>query len=183
MKTIIDNTKFTQLIVKQYINSDSACVDMTLGNGNDTLFLAQNCRFVYGFDIQQEAIVNSRRLLEDNNLLDKCQLILDSHENIDKYVKEEVDVFVYNLGYLPNGNCDITTNYVSTINSLQKALLLLKRNGLIIINIYYGHPSGLIEREQLINYVSNLDNKYHVGYYQKLNQTNAPEIVVIEKVK
>ena len=31
-------------------------VDMTMGNGHDTLFLLQHCQKVYAFDIQRQAI-------------------------------------------------------------------------------------------------------------------------------
>jgi len=182
MKTIIDNTKFIQVILDKYIDNDTVAIDMTCGNGFDSLYLAKKSKKVYCFDIQKEAIENTKKLLEENTLVDKCQLILDSHSKVDEYVKEKVDVVIYNLGFLPHSNNNITTNYQSTIESLEKVLSLLKVNGIVCISIYWGHSAGVIEREKVIAFVSKLDKKYHVGYYQKLNQYNAPEVVFIEKV-
>ena len=42
---------------------------------------------VYGFDIQEEAIARTRKLLEENNLLDRVFLIHDSHDKIDEYIQ------------------------------------------------------------------------------------------------
>ena len=36
-------------------------------------------------------------------MIDRVELILDGHQNLDKYVKEEV-IVVFNLGYLPRVN-------------------------------------------------------------------------------
>ena len=51
-------------------------VDFTMGNGHDTLFLAEQCAKVYAFDIQPEALENTKKRLGDRQHL---QLILDSH--------------------------------------------------------------------------------------------------------
>ena len=73
MQKIIE---FAHYLLKEKITSSDICLDMTLGNGNDTLFLLKYAKFVYAFDIQKEALENSyKKLLKYNNY----KLILDSH--------------------------------------------------------------------------------------------------------
>ena len=101
---------FSKKILKEVIDKNSIVVDATCGNGNDTLFLAQSAaKKVYAFDIQQQAIDSTLKLLQTNNCLEKCEVILDSHSNFDNYISEPIKAVVFNLGYLPNADHTITT--------------------------------------------------------------------------
>ena len=60
MNIISRTTELDKHLIKPYLKKDSITVDMTAGNGNDTLFLALNSKKVYAFDIQQVAIENRR---------------------------------------------------------------------------------------------------------------------------
>ncbi len=67
------NAKHMQQFVIDYLcgnvlESDTV-VDATVGNGNDTLLLARLASFVYGFDIQKEAINNTDSLLKKVELI------------------------------------------------------------------------------------------------------------------
>ena len=166
----------TRVVKKDNENINISC-DMTCGRGNDTLFLAEVSNKVYAFDIQKEAIESTKALTKD---FDNVILINDSHENILKYINEEVDIFMYNLGYLPKGDHLITTNYKSTINSLKDALKILKRNGLITIIIYPGHSEGYTESIEITNYLKTLNQKeYEVLKYEFINQINMPPYAYI----
>lgn len=58
-------------IVAGVVSEGDTVVDATVGNGNDTIFLARlvgEKGKVYGFDIQQEAINNTGELLKDLGL-------------------------------------------------------------------------------------------------------------------
>lgn len=184
MNIIKKTTELTKHLIKPYLNKDSISVDMTIGNGNDTLFLALNSKKVYGFDIQQIAIEKTIRLLKEHGL-NNYQLICDSHSEIDKYLDEEIDVFIFNFGYLPKADKRITTTAETSLSALKKALNLVKMDGLMCMTLYYGHKNGEIERKVLLDYVKNLDNeKYYVLYIQPFNQENKPpEIVLITKKK
>ncbi len=174
--------EFAHKIIKDKVSSNEICVDMTIGNGNDTLFMAKIAKFVYGFDIQQKAIDNTSKLLNENNL-SNFQLFLSSHENVDKLIKEKVKAFIFNLGYLPTGDKSITTNYESTINAINNALNILDIKGVIVIVVYTGHESGKIEEEKLNEYIKTLSQKqYDVVSYRFLNQiNNPPYCIVIER--
>ncbi|MBQ1341527.1 MAG: class I SAM-dependent methyltransferase, partial [Erysipelotrichaceae bacterium] len=116
---------------------------------------------------------------------DNCTLICDSHENIDKYVGEPIDLAVYNLGYLPKGDKNITTTADGTISSLEKVLKILSVNGLVSLTLYWGHPEGKEERERVLEYVRALDgSQFHVLYMQLINQENTPpELLLITRKK
>ncbi len=170
--------EFAHNIIKNKVENTDICIDMTIGNGKDTLFLCSLARFVYGFDIQSKAILNTEKLLRDNHL-NNFQLWMTSHENIDQFVHEKVKAIVYNLGYLPTGDKSITTLTNSTMISLKKSLLLLKTGGIIVLVVYPGHLEGKKESDALLAYVNTLDQKeFDVIQYQFLNQIHQPPYVI-----
>lgn len=179
MKKIL---QFAHDIINDKVSSNDICVDMTIGNGNDTLLLCKKAKFVYGFDIQNKAIENTDNLLKENNLKN-YKLILKSHSEIDSYINEKIKLFIYNLGYLPKGDKQITTLYETTLLSLNKALYLLDNKGIIILVVYPGHEQGSIESIKVIEFVSNLSQKeYDVVKYEFINQiNNPPYLLVIER--
>ncbi len=153
-------------------------VDMTMGNGNDTLLLAKHCSQVYAFDVQQEAIDATSLKVKD---YEHVRLVLDSHENFDKYV-EKMDLVVFNLGYLPQFSHEITTVLASTKVAIEKAVSLCTHA--VFIVVYPGHKQGYEESLWIDNYVSALDSKtYNVSLFKMLNKNNAPYVIEIEKRK
>lgn len=89
------------------MNDQSIAIDFTMGNGYDTLFLAQRVKKVYAFDVQKAALeVTAKRLKEAQ--INNVELILDGHENAQNYIPY-YDVGIFNLGYLPNLSHEITT--------------------------------------------------------------------------
>lgn len=175
-------------LMKKYVKDGDIVLDCTIGNGNDTLLLAElvgPTGKVYGFDIQEIAIENTKKLLETNSLNGNINLFLDSHEYIDKYIHEYLDLIIYNLGYLPGGDKSIKTNSITTIKSIKKSLALLKDNGILIIIVYPGHPGGIEEKLSLDKLFSKLDQKeFNVLKHEFINQINHPPILyLIEKSK
>ena len=71
-------------------------VDATMGNGKDTAFLcslAGEKGHVLAFDIQRCAIDATRELLGQKGYAGRARLLLDGHENLDRYVADSsVDV-------------------------------------------------------------------------------------------
>lgn len=177
-KYVGDISTIYQNIINGFIEKKLIAIDATLGNGYDTDFLSKVFNKVYAFDVQKEAILNYK---EKN--IENVSLILDSHENFDKYIKENVDCIVYNLGYLPGSDKSITTKKESTLKSLESGLNLLKENGLMIIALYSGHEEGKKEKKAVLSYCENLSKKkFGVIYQQFLNRTNnPPSLVIIEK--
>ncbi len=168
-------------IIEKNIKEKDIVVDATIGNGNDTLFLANITKkgHVFGFDIQKEAIKRTSNLLVNYN---NYTLINDSHSNIDIHLsdyKNKISLVLYNLGYLPNGDKNITTNYVTTIDSIKKALPLLNDKGRILIVIYKGHEEGLKENNEINKFLKTINNKINI--YRNTDNEVAPYLIEIQK--
>lgn len=178
---------FSKTLIKQHITPASIVVDATCGNGNDTLFLAEQVPegHVYGFDIQDLALENTRDKVKDFN---HVSLVKDGHENIEHHIndahKGHIDAAIFNLGYLPKGDKSIVTKPDTTIQAINALLSLMSTEGIIVLVIYHGHSEGQLEKQALLDYLSTLEQKHaQVLKYQFLNQRNhAPFICAIEKI-
>lgn len=168
------------------IKKGDIVVDATMGNGNDTLFLAEligDIGRIYSFDIQENAVKNTMEKLKNSNIKCEVNLILDGHENINKHVKEKVSLVIFNLGYLPRAEHRVTTKSDTTITAIQKSLEILDAYGLVIIVVYHGHPEGKDEKIAIEEFISNLNQReYNVVQMNFVNQiNNPPMLIVIEK--
>ena len=123
--------------------------------------------------------------MKKNNLLSRVKLILDGHENIDNYVKEEISCVIFNLGYLPRADHSVITKPSTTLQAIEKSLKLLKPYGIISIALYTGHEGGVDEKNAVYDYVMNLDQIYYnVLKCDFVNQkNNPPQLLLIEKKK
>ena len=167
----------------QVITKDDVVVDATMGNGYDTLFLAKLAKQVYAFDIQEQALEKTSQRLQESSLTN-VELLLQGHETVDQFVTE-VKAAIFNLGYLPSADKSIITKPHTTIEALEKLCQMLVKGGRIAIMIYYGHEGGDIERDAVMDYVSQLpQQEYTATIYRTLNQINNPPfLVMIEKLE
>ncbi|WP_294403298.1 class I SAM-dependent methyltransferase [uncultured Clostridium sp.] len=177
-KYVGDISEVAHYIIENFIDNKETAVDATLGNGHDTDFLSERFDKVYAFDIQQCACTKYKDKNKENVFV-----INDSHENLNKYIKENIDCIIYNLGFLPGGNKQITTMHESSLKSIEKGIALLNEGGIAAICIYRGHAEGKIEEKNIIEYVQELPkNKYGVMCHEFINRSkDAPLLVVIEK--
>ena len=174
---------FSKTFIQEHITENSVVADFTMGNGHDTQWLcslAKNGK-VYAFDVQEQAVNNTRERLVScgyNNF----ELILDSHANCEKYITCEIDAGMFNLGWLPGGDKSIHTLRESTIPAVFSAIKLLRKGGLITINVYPGHAEGKCEGELLMEELSSLSKfEYCVFVFRLVNSPEAPFIIGIEK--
>ena len=167
----------------QVITPEDIVVDATMGNGYDTLFLAKLAKQVYSFDIQEQALEKTSQRIQEAGLTN-VDLILQGHETVDQYVTE-VKAAIFNLGYLPSADKSIITQPQTTLEALEKLCQMLVKGGRIAIMIYYGHEGGDIERDAVMDYVSQLpQQEYTATIYRTLNQINNPPfLVMIEKLE
>lgn len=183
--------QYAHKLLESTIKENDIVVDATCGNGNDTLFLSNlvgDNGHVYAFDIQEQAIQNTKnRLLEQNK--ENVTYIHDSHANLSTYInndfKEKLGGAIFNLGYLPRSDKSIITQGDSTIAAINQLLTYIRKQGLIILVIYHGHEGGKDEKNAVLSYVEQLDQKqYSVIRYGFINQVNNPPFVVaIQKNK
>lgn len=181
---------FARTLLKCTVKAGDIAVDATAGNGHDTLFLAGLVAEegqVFSFDVQKEAIENTRNRLEEHEIQERVTLIHKGHENILSSIPErlhgKITGAIFNLGYLPGGDKSVVTKPQTTISAIEQLLEIMAREGIIVLVIYHGHPEGKTERDELLTYVTGLEQKLvHVLRYQFINQKNEPPfIIAIEK--
>lgn len=169
--------------LKRTVKLGSFCIDATAGKGRDTELLCslagENGK-VIAFDIQQEAITQTTERL-NNSGFKNWHVILDSHSNMGKYAQNEsVDCIVFNFGRLPNGNPKIFTTEHTSIPAIETGLSLLKSGGVMSLSIYYGGENGYSEKEHILDYLKNIDDKKaSVLFLSWHNRKNDPPISVI----
>lgn len=171
-------TEYCHHILTEYIREGDCCVDATAGNGHDTAFL---CGLVgprgkvYAFDIQGKAIGNTLERLKKSGYEPRAQVICDGHENMGKYVKEEVSAVLFNLGYLPGGDHSLATKAASTLEAVKAGMKIVKTGGVISLCIYSGGDTGYEERDALLSWMEDLDpRKWLVIVHRFYNRKNDP---------
>lgn len=180
---------FARLLLEKAVQEGDVVIDATVGNGNDTLFLANLVGAtgnVYGFDIQEDAIQTTSSKIKEHQL-EQVTLFQTGHENMKDYIPSihhrKVTGAIFNLGYLPGGNKEIVTKSATTIAAIEQLLEITSAEGIIVLVIYHGHEEGAIERDDLLQYVQKIDQAVaHVLEYKFINQKNNPPfIIAIEK--
>lgn len=166
-------------------------IDATCGAGNDTLKLGQilwnkGGGEVIGIDIQDEAILRTNRLLQENlpvESLSHIHLYRQSHIDFPLIANEcTIKLIIYNLGYLPKGNKQLTTMTTSTLESVKKALTLIKPGGALCITCYPGHAEGAIEEIALLEMTKALcPTVWNVCYHCFQNRLASPSLILIQK--
>lgn len=181
---------FARNLLQLAVGEGDYAIDATIGNGHDTVMLASlvgETGHVYGFDIQQEALESTTGRIKDKQLFDRVSLFQKSHDQllatIPNKAHGKISGAVFNLGYLPGGNKEIVTKPDSTIKAIEQLLEIMKPEGIIVLVVYHGHEEGAVERDQLLEYCTTLDqNRAHVLMYRFMNQVNNPPfIIAIEK--
>ena len=179
--------EYSHAVVAEVLLPGEVAVDATVGNGHDTLFLAQKVGpqgKVYGFDIQERALAAAERRLRDAGVHRQVQLFLSGHERLKEVLPREehgrVKAVMFNLGYLPGGDKGLVTQPGTTIQALTAALDVLAPGGRISVVAYPGHPTGQVETEELLTFSRRLDQRLcHVLCYQFLNQVNSPPLLLV----
>lgn len=174
-------------VLLRAVQPGDTVVDATMGNGHDTLFLAEQVGpegRVYAFDIQEGALLSTRKLLEEHGLSARAVLFRRSHADLAECVPGPVSAVVFNLGWLPGGDHGVTTLWESTRTAVSSALDLLRPGGVLTVCAYPGHPEGDRERNMLVSFFSSLSNRrYNVLRQSFLNAgEGAPECFVVQKL-
>ena len=173
----MNNNTFVHKYIRSLIDKEDIAADMTAGNGNDTLFLAKLSKKVYAFDISTVAINNTREKTKD---FDNVVLINDSHANVDRYIKEKIRLFIFNLGYLPDSDQTSITKADTTLEAFRKAFDLLEENGYIVITFYLKQKGGLDEYYLLSNYINK--NRFQITETYRQDKLFSPVTLIIRKI-
>ncbi len=183
---ILSAVKLAKSIIRETVVPGDIVVDGTVGNGADTVFLADlvgDDGLVYGFDIQRAALDSARGKLQKHGFQDRVKLICDGHQNMDIYVDKPIRAVMFNLGYLPGGDHSIVTRPDTTLKAVEKSIMLLVPGGIVTIVAYCGHRGGMGEKDLLLNYIASLNPSFfRCISIEAVNQKNNPPILmVIEK--
>ena len=173
----MNNNTFVHKYIKPLISDQDICADMTAGNGNDTLFLARLAKKVYAFDVSEQAIRNTKEKIKGH---DNVILINDSHGNVDRYIKEKIRLFIFNLGYLPGSDMTSVTKAEETLVAFKKAYDLLEDNGYIIITFYLKQKGGLDEFYLLDDYINK--NRLQITEAYRQDKSFSPVTYIIRKI-
>lgn len=132
-------------------------IDATAGNGHDTLFLA-DCvgptGKVLAFDVQEAALTSARERVGDSGWV---EFFHESHSNMGTHATAgSVAVVMFNLGYLPGEDHELTTESAETLRALEVAVSVLKPGGILSVICYPGHPAGAAEAVEVETWITAL---------------------------
>ena len=179
-------TTMAHALVRSHVIPGDRVVDATLGNGHDTVFLADlvgPSGHVDGFDIQSKAIESTRRKLQDRSV-EQVTLHQLGHEKMAGLVEAPVQAVMFNLGYLPGEDKGETPQPETTIAALQTATEFLSAGGIVTIVIYTGHPGGQAEGEAVQAFCQSLNTSRFITTIHKSpsDKTTAPFLITIARV-
>ena len=157
----LNTLSMVHAFLTSHVRPGSFCIDATAGKGRDTALL---CRLageggrVLAFDVQSDAVEQTRALLEQEGL--RAEVILDSHANMERYAEAgAADCVVFNFGRLPGGDPHIVTRADSSVQAIDAGLRLLKPGGVMAIALYYGKENGYEERDAVLAHLKTLDDR------------------------
>lgn len=167
--------------LRRQVKPGAFCIDATAGKGRDTALL---CRLVgpegrvLAFDVQQDAVDQTRALLDAEGLT--AEVVLDSHANMARYAApESVDCIVFNFGRLPGGDPKIFTTASSSIPAIDAGLTLLRPGGVMALALYYGKENGYDEKNAVLQHLKWLnDRSFTVLACDWLNRKHDPPLPI-----
>ena len=167
--------------LRRHVRPGAFCIDATAGRGRDTALL---CRLVgeqgrvLAFDIQDDAIRQTRALLESEGL--RAEVIQDSHANMAQYASPgTVDCIVFNFGRLPGGDPKIFTTAASSLPAIDAGLDLLRPGGIMVLALYYGKENGYDEKNAILSHLKSINDRiFTVLACDWLNRRNDPPLPI-----
>lgn len=172
------------------IQRGDCVIDATCGNGYDCLFLARQVAplgLVYGFDVQQSAIIATQQRIKQAGFGANTQLIHAGHEMMQDHIatkdKGRIKAVMFNLGYLPGSDKKIITRADTTLAALNSAISLLAPSAIITVLAYPGHDGGEQETRQIKNWCEQLDATLKVKIINSPQpKATAPQLFILQKI-
>ena len=167
--------------LRRQVRPGAFCIGATAGKGRDTALLCQLAGErgrVLAFDIQEDAVRQTRALLENEGL--HAEVVLDSHANMAQYAgPDTVDCIVFNFGRLPGGDPHIFTTAETSIAAIDAGLALLRPGGVMALALYYGKENGYEEKNAILSHVKSInDRAFTVLSCEWLNRKNDPPLPI-----
>jgi SAM-dependent methyltransferase len=178
--------------LKAFLYSGATVIDATSGNGNDSLFLAEQVYpggKLFAFDIQEAACVATRQKLGASPWNNHHSIQQADHADLLTLIPCEyhgkIAVCMFNLGYLPGSDKSIITQAATSLKALDAACQLLAESGIISVMVYPGHPGGEPEALAVDNWCSTLDSSIFTvdRYFSTVAKTSAPYLLIIQRLR
>lgn len=157
---------------RDHLRPTDIVIDATCGNGHDTLVLASLAHHVYALDIQKEALETTKKRLSGYTNITYC------HQCHSTLPDVSPALIVYNLGYLPGGDKEVTTMTATTLRSLEQARTILAPGGMISITLYPGHREGEYETEAILKQLPSLQSWQH-RLIENKDRPTAPKLLLL----
>ena len=172
--------------MKRTIRPGDTVVDATMGNGKDTLFLAElvgETGRVHAFDVQAEAVERTRERVEEAGFVQRVSLHLAGHETMKEHVQPGIQAVMFNLGWLPGAQHAVTTLTETTLAAVQAACELIAPGGIVTVCVYPGHDEGKKELSALDVWAAELPVRtYNVLRHHFVNAAlYTPQLFLIQK--
>lgn len=181
-------TELAQSLLRESILEGDVVIDATAGNGHDTKFLAE-CAGVAGrvlaFDIQERAIDSARETIGSAGFEERVEFHQVSHARMKEHAEVgTVAAAMFNLGYLPGDDHNLTTQSNETLSALSAAADLLKSGGLLSVICYPGHPEGAAEAVRVEEWMSSLTNDgWRIAKYAMLGTRKPAPFLILGRKK
>lgn len=176
----------THLFLRSFVFEGDKAVDATCGNGLDTVALAKLTGFsghVWGFDVQEEAIAETGRRVDEAGLSGHVTLLHTGHEEMEKHLNGSIKFVLFNLGYLPGGDHSLVTRPDTTRIALNQSLKLIAPGGIVLVTVYPGHEGGVAEQLIVNEWAAGLEpREYHSWRMGQMNvMADAPYCILVQK--
>jgi len=147
-----------QRLLGEILADGDLAVDLTAGNGHDTLFLYHAVAptgGVIAFDIDPGALDNTATRLQQAGVAvyqttqppapfrpAAVVLVAAGHENCGQFLPAAPKAMIANLGYLPGSQRLTPTRLETTLTALDQAAARLAVGGRLAVVAYPGHAGG-----------------------------------------
>ncbi len=178
------------MIVHRAVGPGSLVLDATVGNGHDTVFLAETVGaegIVVGLDVQETALKTADDRLNRRDLRSRVRLFHRGHEHARDVLSEFRDrplmAAMYNLGYLPGFDKMLKTRPATTVRSLTDVAEIIAEEGVVTVVAYSGHPGGKEETRAVAEWCRQLPrDRFVVTRSAVPNQgSDAPRLFAVSK--
>ncbi len=174
------------LHLRPLLQAGDSVVDATAGNGHDALWLAAAIAptgYIHAFDVQADAIKATEQRLSEAGYANMLQTHHCSHAEMAQHVPAGQRAILFNLGYLPGSQHDVTTHADSSLAAISAALELLAPHGRLCVMAYPGHEGGQDEFTAIATFFETLPlSKFTVTCTTCFNGSKrAPVLFSVEK--
>ncbi len=177
-------THLAQTLLRAAIRPGDTVIDATAGHGHDTVFLAQCVGAggrVLAFDIQKQAIQSAQAAVTAVGFGARVTFYHASHTRMaDHAAAHSVAAIMFNLGYLPGDNHQLTTTAPETLTAMAQATRLLQPGGLLTAVCYPGHPAGALEAIHVEEWLTTLTGHgWQLAKYEMLGTLRPPPFLLV----